>query len=79
MPTNKAKPDTDGQIPPAAKAIAVAMLVPMSLVPIGVGLTVIRTFICPHCSAPLTDLADIPASGEVQCSFCHGLFNVRAG
>ena len=134
---------TDGPLPPAVKAIGLAMLIPMSLVPIGVGLTVLgflwlssdqfggpplffkifgsfvalgfvgfgaipligaiygrsaaaglkekissdqpgqpagpaKTFVCPHCSAPIADLAEISSTGDVRCAFCHGLFNTRA-
>ena len=137
-------PRPQDYLPRAAKASGLAMLIPMSLVPIGVGTTVLwfmwigsdngfgappvffkvfasfialgfigfglvpllamralrggvgdlsdtlrglsenqsnsgraKNYICPHCSAPLEDPAAVPPSGDVQCSFCHGWFNIN--
>lgn len=36
-----------------------------------------KNYICPHCSAPLEDPSAVAASGDVQCSFCHGWFNIN--
>ena len=136
-------PESDSKTSPGIKALGLIALIPMSVVPIGVGLTVLgflwfstdafggppvffkifgsfvalgfvgfgaipllaviyggsaaagwkqslddkraanqsvaaKNFVCPHCSAPLADLADVSSAGDVQCGFCHGWFNTRA-
>jgi hypothetical protein len=140
---SQSKTEGDGKTSPGIKALGLILLIPMSLVPIGVGLTVLgfvwfstdafggpplffkifgsfvalgfvgfgaiplmgaiyggsaaagwkqslddtraanqsaaaKNFVCPHCSAPLANLADVSSAGDVQCSFCHGWFNTRA-
>jgi hypothetical protein len=142
MAAKQSKPQSDSRPSPGIKALGLIFLVPMSVVPIGVGLTVLgflwfssdafggpplffkifgsfvalgfvafgavpllaaiyggsavagwkqsldntraanqsaaaTNFACPHCSAPLADLADVSSAGDVQCSFCQGWFNTR--
>lgn len=35
------------------------------------------SYTCPHCSAPLSNKADVSPHGDVKCSFCNCWFNTH--